>query len=246
MTDYTDLGFDKTFEKQEVKDGVNGSGEIITVPDNSITSEKIRGEAVTNDKIKDVSWSKIIGGTSTLGGNSNEKGEIEALNSGGVKVVGIGKDGLTLSSGCIKSFSGTPNTLINSDSPVTVFSTSLQSMEKSLLIATAHVSIKAGTWTATDYCMLYAYFSVNSYPWTPPDANSIYLAVGNTGSANTFKDGRVTLTAVLPAMSGGSYYNGTYYTGITLTTYRGSTTGSPTGYLVSYDIDVVSLGTPFL
>lgn len=60
-----------------------------------IGTARIADAAITNAKIKDLTWDKAQGGTATLGGADNGDGVLTIKNGSGVTVRVINKDGDT-------------------------------------------------------------------------------------------------------------------------------------------------------
>jgi len=236
MTDYTDLGFDKNFSKVADANEQSNGGQAITVPDNSVTSEKIRDEAVTNNKIKDFNWSKGRGGIISIGGQDNSLGAISVNRSEtGVteETLVIDKGGISFpNTGYYAYASSSSSNIINADGPTNIDAHTIIGVGKPCYyLVILSVLIEATTWDTSNYCEMVYYVNNGSTYVTG-------VSFGEVGNTANLKNIKLRLSNQSIVHSG----DGT----MTLYTYkqRTSVTGNPTATITNRTLKVFSLFSP--
>lgn len=236
MTDYTDLGFDKNFTKIAGGDEPSNGGEAITVPDNSVTTEKIRDEAVTSNKIKDFNWSKGRGGIISVGGQDNLLGTISVNRS----ETGVTEETMVIDRGGI-SFpnygyyayaNSSSSNVINANGPTNIDAHTIIGVGKPCYyLIILSVLIETTTWDATNYCEMGYYVNNGSTYVTG-------VSFGEIGNTTNLKNVKLRLSNQGIVHSG----DGT----MTLYTYKQRTgvTGSPTATITNRTLKVFSLFSP--
>lgn len=78
-----------------------------------VSTARIADAAITNAKIKDLTWDKARGGTATLGGLNNVDGILSINDSSGVEKVVLDKDGILVKDGKITIKNGDDVSIID-------------------------------------------------------------------------------------------------------------------------------------
>lgn len=232
MTDYTDLGFDKNFTKVESKDEASNGGEALSVPDGSVTTEKIRDQAVTDSKIKDVSFSKIIGGIATLGGQNNTNGELNVFSESGTNPLNIDGAGMypgdDVKYGALYIKAG--NTSISTAATtygdrVVVEGTGV----RTYYLCTHFVTLEASTWDASNFGKINVQLD---------EGGNASALSGDVTSAANFAGRFQTVSRTWANVSSTGHFAVKPKYSIT------ESTGSPVVYAVQWGVYIVSLFTP--